>query len=241
MNCKNCGELVPDKFCGHCGQNSKVGKINFPNFLSDLSQSVFLVNSGFFYTLLNLFKRPGYAIKDFLDGKRKKHFKPMAFVLVLSTFYFLISRISGGNTWLKDVMVGFTTYDSGSIESMTSSMTWFSNNFAYTSLLLVPIFSLASFVSFSGKGRNYLEHIVLNAYIAGQQAIIYVFFMLLMMFIDLKALEPVPVLSSMFYTFWVFWQFFDEGNRIVNVIRSIATYIIYMILSSGFLFILWSL
>ena len=111
MNCKNCGKIVEGNFCSYCGQNSKVGKINFPNFLNQVSESVFLINKGFFYTLINLFVRPGESIRDFLNGKRKDHFKPIAYALVLSTIYFLISRIAEQNTLVEDLISGFFNYD----------------------------------------------------------------------------------------------------------------------------------
>ncbi|MFV1884633.1 MAG: DUF3667 domain-containing protein [Balneola sp.] len=238
MDCKNCGTTVEGKFCSNCGQDSKVSRINLPNFLNQISESVFLINKGFFYTLINLFVCPGQSIEDFLNGKRKYHFKPIAYVLVISTVYFLISRLAEQNTLIDDLISGFFSYDSERKSEIPSSLTWFSTNYAYTTLLLIPFFSFASFISFLGYGRNYLEHIVLNAYITGQQAIFYSIFITFEVFIDYELLEVIPVILSVSYTFWVFWQFFAEGNRIVNILRSISTYILYMMLTSGLLYVL---
>ena len=238
MDCKNCGIIVEGKFCGHCGQNSKVSKITLSNFLNEVSESVFLINKGFFYTLISLFKCPGQSIEGFLNGKRKYHFKPIAYVMVISTVYFLISRIAEQNTLIADVIEGFFRHDSKKGIEIPPFVTWFSANYAYTTLLLLPIFSFASFLSFRGYGRNYLEHIVLNTYITGQQAIFYSIFISLEIFIDNDFLEVIPVILSLLYTFWVFWQFFTEGNRTIIIFRSILTYILYVVLSFGLLFIL---
>jgi hypothetical protein len=243
MNCKNCGKFIEGNFCNHCGQNSKVGKVNLSNFLNEISESVFQINRGLFFTLKELLIRPGHGVKEFLNGKRKNHFKPIAYVLTLSTLYFIISHLVGENTWMNDVVSGFSigVNDSGEEIEMLPILTWLSENFAYTTLLLIPIFSLASFLSFLGLGTNYLEHTVLNSYITGQQAIFYSIFILIKIFIDSEYLELIPVLISVAYAFWVYWQFFIKGNRIINILRSVLTYVLYIIFSFGLLFILMAI
>ncbi|MCB0631023.1 MAG: DUF3667 domain-containing protein, partial [Lewinella sp.] len=66
MNCKNCNQTAGGNFCAHCGQSTKVDKINLPNFLRELSEGVFQINRGFFFTLKELFVRPGYSIRAYL-------------------------------------------------------------------------------------------------------------------------------------------------------------------------------
>jgi len=235
MKCKNCGEEVTGTFCSTCGQKASVGAVNVPNLLAELSESVFLINRGFFYTLIQLVIRPGHSIRDFLNGKRKRHFKPIAYVLLLSTVYYLISRFTEQNTWIGEALIGFSAYDTNNWKEVPESLRWFAENFAYTNLLLVPIFSLASYLAFLGHRRNYLEHIVLNTYITGQQTLVYALFSLLALVIDSNWLEPIPVLLSMAYLFWAFFQFFHTGNRIVVILRTLLTYILFLIGSTALL------
>jgi hypothetical protein len=237
MNCKNCGQIVDGKYCCNCGQNTNITKINFANFINEVSESVFQIDKGLFYTLIELIVRPGHSIKEFFDGKRKSHFKPIAYVLTFSTLYFFVSRLSGENTWMNDLNTGFK-YNSESNAEIPSILTWFSANFAYATLLLLPIFSLASYLSFLGLGRNYLEHMVVNSYVTGQQAIFYSIFLILKVFIDdIYYLELIPFVVSVSYAFFVFWQLFAKGSRIIIILRSVLTYFIYLILSTGILFI----
>jgi hypothetical protein len=141
---------------------------------------------------------------------------------------------------MNDYLSGFSeaANDSESKTEIPSILTWLSENFAYASLLSIPIFSFASYLCFWRLGRNYLEHIVLNSYVTGQQAIFYSILLLPKVFIDDDYyLELIPFIVSILYAFWVFWQFFSKGNRIINIFRSMLTYFIYMILSFGVLFI----
>lgn len=98
MTCKNCGHIVSDNYCSMCGQSTRVGRITFKNVLSQITESIFQINHGFLFTLKNLTLKPGESIKEYLNGKRVRFFKPMAFVLTLSTVYLLATKVLGGST-----------------------------------------------------------------------------------------------------------------------------------------------
>jgi len=187
-----------------------------------------------FFTLAELFVRPGNSIQEFLDGKRKRHFKPIAYVLTWSTVYFVVTQIADQNTWVEDVITGWMNGATGekSAAEIPRTVTWFSKNYAYATLLLLPVFSLASYLAFLKFGRNYLEHIVLNSYITGQQAIFYALFAIAGTVIESDAKEMLPFLVAVLYTFWVFWQFFPEGNRVMIILRSAMTYALYLVFST---------
>ena len=233
MNCKNCGEIIQGKYCSHCGQSSKVGPITLSNLWQEFYSSVLQIDRGFFYTLNGLFRRPGKSINEYLNGKRKKHFKPIAYVLTLSTLYFLVSTLSGQNTWMDDLISGFSTgaLDSGDNGEIPPLLSWFSKNFAYTTLIMLPVFSFASYLAFFGLGRNYLEHIIINSFTTGQQAIFYSLFAFIKTFVAGEFIELLPVLIAFSYALWVFWQCFKEGNRMVNILRGIFTYLLYLFFS----------
>lgn len=236
MNCKNCDNIVNRNFCANCGQNIKVEKLNFPNFLAEISDSVFQLNKGVFYTIKELFTRPGHAIRDFLQGKRKEYFKPIAYVLTLSTIYLLVSQISDSNTIIDDFLSGASQgiqdTDKNSLAKLPI-IDWLSNNYAYTNLLIIPIFSLASFVSFLGLGRNYLENIVINSYITGQQALFYSLFTVIGVCFDINDVAvTIAVIISVLYNFCVYIQLFNNTKKIVVIIRLFSTYFLFYILFS---------
>ena len=237
MNCKNCGHIVQDTYCGHCGQKVNVDRITFSSLLNELTESVFQVNRGFFYTLINLFVSPGKSIREYLEGHRKKHFKPIAYLLTFSTVYFIVTQLSGQHTWMDDLISGFAQGGSGK-EEIPAILNWFAKNYAYTTLLLLPVFSFASFLSFLGLEKNYFEHLVINSYATGQQAIIYSIFALLKINFSGELLEVLPLVIAVSYTFWVYWQVFDQGNRLIVVMRSVLTYVLHLILSFGILILL---
>jgi len=240
MNCKNCENRITGNYCSNCGQKSNTDRINFSNVLSEVSEGLFQINKGFFYTLKELFVRPGKSLNEYLIGKRQNQFKPIAYVLTLSTVYFLITKITDQNTWMDDAIIGWmegATGQNAEVE-IPKIAKWFAKNYAYSTLLLLPVFSLASYISFRKYGKNYLEHIVVNSYITGHQAIFYSFFAILGNFVELEVIESFPLLVAILYTIWTFKQLFLEGNRVKSVLRTIMTYILYLLFSLGLLVLL---
>ncbi len=152
MNCKNCGQITAGEYCNHCGQKSKVGRITLSSLLNELTESIFQIDRGFLYTLIHLFTRPGKSINEYLNGKRKKHFKPIAYLITFSTIYFIISKMIGQNTWMDDFITGFAKGGSNK-EEIPQILNWFAKNYAYTTMLLIPVFSFASFISFWEQER----------------------------------------------------------------------------------------
>jgi len=240
MNCKNCGQTTEGNYCSHCGQKSNVARITFSNLLTQLSGSILQVDRGFFYTLKELFTRPGGSINEYLDGKRKKHFKPIAYVIILSTVYFLVSQISGLDTFLGDMLGGFSEGWNDGDESVEISgiLNWLQKNYAYTTLLLLPVFSLASYICFQGLGRNYFEHIVINSLTTGQQAIFYTVFVVISFIFDNENLMSLAMVFFILYNVWVFCQLFNTKNRMAIIVRSILTYALFLIFGMGISIIL---
>lgn len=232
MKCKNCENEFQGNFCNQCGQNNRVNKLTLKTFLEELSDSIFQVNHGLFFTIKSLFTRPGNSIREFLDGKRKEYFKPIAFVLTLSTVYFLVSQFSDSPTLIDDFLSG---YSAGGIEKDITKekspiIIWLSDNYAYTTLLLIPIFSLASYISFLGLKRNYLEHIVINSFVTGQQAIFYSIFMVLGVLSGKEDKTTlIAVIISMLFNYWTYNQFFSKEKKGLVVLRFLLTYFLFYI------------
>ena len=81
--CKNCGHQFDLEFCPNCGQKASVKRLEMKSLLHDLPHAIWHVDKGIIYNIIQLFKRPGYAIKDYLDGKRKNFYHPLAYMLLM--------------------------------------------------------------------------------------------------------------------------------------------------------------
>lgn len=234
MTCKNCNKNFDGNFCNNCGQKSNVQKINFTYLVDEISNSVLQVNRGILFTIKELFVRPGNSIREFLEGKRKQHFKPLAFVLLVSTIYVLLTYFTGTKTFLGNALTGVSDAISSRGQELSTSikiLNWLANNYAYSTLLLLPIFSLASYLSFKKVQYNYFEHLILNFYITGQQIVIYIIFTFLYYAFnsDSYFLQGLPFILSILFTFLTFIQFFQSKKIVTKIFLTLLAYILYFI------------
>ncbi len=232
MECKNCGNYFKGNFCNLCGQNIRVEKITLKNFIQELSDSVFQINHGLFYTMKSLFLKPGHTIREYLNGQRKIHFKPIAFVLVLATFYYVITEVFDINNLLDDVIQGVNNTReerSDSIEK-TPFFNWLSSNFAYGILLLIPFFAIGTYIAFLKSGYTYLEHIVINCYITGEQIIFYAILTIIGVIVgNYDIMISVAFVISVMYRFRTFIQFFKDSNSFTVALRLLLSYLLFFI------------
>lgn len=253
MKCKNCGKEVSHNYCPHCGQSAKVNKISWKNFVSDITESVLQVNHGFFFTVKQLFVRPGSALHAYLAGKRQSFVKPITHAFALSTLYFLLARLTDNVTFLDDFIAGWgrlaeaaeLAEDSAkaiSYEFQLGILAWFAKHYAYSILLLLPVYAFASYLAFLKVGLNYLEHLVINAYITGQQAIFYCIFALLGMIIGQGDLVVnLTLITSLAYSFFVFYQMFAKTCGLSFFVRYLGVYVIAILMQVMLMMLIFAL
>jgi hypothetical protein len=237
MICKNCEQDFSGNFCNNCGQNSKVRKINYKYLLDEIPNSIFQINVGLLFTVKELFTRPGHTIREFIEGKRKFHFKPVAFLFLTSSLYVLFNYLIGHQTFFGDAIEGFKATGKNSESDV---LDWISNNQTYIIIFILPFFSLASYLAFYKSKYNFFEHIILNLYITGQQMIIYMIFSFIVNVDRDGLIILLPLLLGFALNTWAYIQFFDKKSILKKILLIILTYIIFaaefilgMILISG--------
>lgn len=241
-NCKNCNHKLVGNFCNNCGQAANTHDINFKSIIYEIQHSIFHIDKGILYTTKSLLLRPGKTVRDYLNGKRVKHFKPFAYILVLSTIYALLVKISHKSTFIEEFFIGIT--EEGSEGSQTQFnlfieiLLWMKNHYAYTTLLLLPIISLASYFAFYKSRRNYFQHLILNSFAAGQRTAFYLLLMPFVYFVSDQdtndIIENIKIIVGIGLTFWFYFQFFNS----LQPLRRIAMIIIFYILLGLFVFAL---
>lgn len=91
--CKNCNSLVEDKYCSQCGQRATIHKVTFVETFNDLVSSLFLEEGPLWKTLRLLVVNPGKLFREYLEGRRKTYYKPIAFFVLISVVYLLIRAL----------------------------------------------------------------------------------------------------------------------------------------------------
>jgi hypothetical protein len=223
--CKNCNQQFEGNYCNNCGQSANTHSINIHFLWHDIQEGLFHFERGILFTIKELFIRPGYTIREFLDGKRVKHFKPISFLIILATINGLLYH------YLKINIVSATNRASHFASFMNE---WRANHYSIIQLLALPAFTVASWVVFRKNNRNFLEHFVLNAYLIGLLVIAGIVLVpLFYIYRDTSRLSIVLTISHLVnfpIAYWVYYQFFDQRDKIKLVFKILMTLLLYYFL-----------
>ncbi len=116
QTCTNCGATLTGPFCARCGQNTAT--LNRPALalLHDSLDSLLSLDGKFWTTAVGLFRSPGKAARDFLDGKRASQTQPIRLYLLAALIFVLGFQASGIAFIAIETEYG-TTASEGSVEA----------------------------------------------------------------------------------------------------------------------------
>lgn len=218
--CKNCANEITLNFCANCGQK-KTKRIDARYLKDEFQYTVLHTNKGFFYTCKQLFRRPGHATREFVEGNRVNHYKPLALVFLLAG---LTAFISHGLFDARSLYAGAGM----SKEQVEASVKGFEFIQKYQALLmvaLIPYFSFFTWLFFRKWGYNYFEHIVINAFFTATQML----FSLLIVYPVLYLSRDTPYMQTLLFTLpylvilglllWFFPQFYHTKGWGATTLR----------------------
>jgi hypothetical protein len=164
ITCKNCSKSFEGNYCPECGQSAKIHRINAAYFLHDIPHSVLHVDKGLPYTFVQLIKRSGPTLKEFLEGKRVNHYRPFAYVIILSAISSLLAHWNG-------VLIQYLHHQkTGALIPLSES--FFIKYQSIFIFLMIPIVTLCTWLIFHRHKLNFWEHVLVNTYLSAQLNVI---------------------------------------------------------------------
>jgi Protein of unknown function (DUF3667) len=205
-NCLNCNQALSGNYCTTCGQKSSTHRLSLKHFfLHDFVHGVFHLDKGFLYTIKELFTRPGHSIREYIQGKRVKHFNYFTLLIVLATISHLVGAYS--NVQLTDM----TGSDSkGLISGLEQLGKTYPKLFA---LSQIPFLALLSYVIFKKSNQNYSEHLILNTFKASAEVMLSMFVLVVSIFYAnvsvISFLYLVMAAATIMYEILFYYQYFS--------------------------------
>ena len=98
--CINCGHRYEGRICPQCGQAGTWSRYTWKQAILNFLDIWGLGNRPMFRTLRELFWRPGYMIRDYLDGHRKFYFPPFKLVAVVVVLLVFVGWLTGSHAFL---------------------------------------------------------------------------------------------------------------------------------------------
>ena len=90
-DCLNCGHIVEEHFCPHCGQENIVVKEDAMHMVAHAIADYFHFENKFFGTLKPLLLKPGELTKQYVAGKRVSFIHPIRLYIFVSIVFFLFT------------------------------------------------------------------------------------------------------------------------------------------------------
>jgi len=237
--CLNCSRPITENFCGNCGQK-KFKRIDKKYLIDELQYSVIHTNKGFFYSIKNIIKNPGKTARDFIDGDRINHYKPISLAFILSGISAFISyKVLGLNGIMKSYYIGKNVSDSlgGDIIAFLTSYN------SAIMLLLIPVISLFTKVAFRKWGQNYYEHIVMNAYIQNFFTIISILLSYPILYLlrndpgnFMLAANSLSFIIIIFSMIWFYKEFYKEKSMTSIILKILLVFLMLFVSYIVFIF-----
>lgn len=248
-NCKNCKEIITANFCPNCGQR-RYKRINRQYVVEEIQDIFVDVNKGFFYSVLKILRNPGKTAREYMEGNRVDHYKPIALTFVLAGISIFIS-VSLLN--LNYIMKKYTEQQHINSKLMSDIFAAISSYYAILMILLLPVFAFITRIPFKKLGHNYYEHIVMNSYVVSYYTLVSIIVLYPILFLFRQSPEKLMLVSQSsflilpFILVWFFKGFYKQiplKKIIIKILAVMALTLlayILVVIASTVAFILYGL
>jgi len=157
--CLNCqGEFQGD-YCPYCGQRVAPQRLTLPDLIHYFFALFTYLNRGLIHTLEELLLRPGYMVRDYLNGHRAEYTQPVTLLFLLVATQFMITGASEFDVEAPDGEAGAFAYEVA--KWIIANFTWVTLSFVIVS---VPAFFLSAKWARLKPRPNWAESFVFLAY-----------------------------------------------------------------------------
>jgi len=227
FTCKNCNQIYNGNYCSNCGQTAETHRLNLHFLWHEIRHSLFHFDEGILYSGKQLFTRPGHTIREFIEGKRIKHFKPIALLIVLATFYGLLYHYFH----ICFVVAGTTNSSETGIDAVKFNE-WIGTHYAWTTLLTIPLYTIGTSIAFRKQGYNLVEYFILNTFKASQKMFVHIALFPLLYYFNgtpkMRILSLILYLIDVALIYWTNAQFFNKLSLKKSLLLTLLSQLIFL-------------
>lgn len=213
--CLCCGTQFKGNYCPQCGQKGTVGRLTFKTVIDHLMNAVCNTDGRIKHTLINLFTRPGYMIREFIEGKRVIYYPPVQLLFFVGTLYMLLYlamdvedaqliNTEKGSDFEKLVSTGLLKYLYNIVDYLT-------HNKAAGALYMVFMFVLPNKLVYRktevGSKLNLTEHFYIMSFVMCQYLVLGMLCTLTKPI--LPNLDDLHMITVIFLWTWTYKQLYE--------------------------------
>ena len=240
--CPNCNNPVIDNFCSNCGQK-KYKRIDRKYIFDEIQYILLHANKGLPYSVKHIIINPGKTAREFIEGKRVNHYKPLLLAFLLSGISaFVDYKIVGLNDVMKEIYSQLGE-DSPFYNEVifNDSMSFVTNFISFIVLLLIPVLAIFTKIVFKKWGHNYYEHVIMNSYIYSFSTLINILVFSPLLYVFKDDLGIFMTVMSLFFIvlpFAIIWFYkgFYSDKTLIKIILKVLL-LSFLVFISYFVFI----
>jgi len=219
MNCKNCNYQVNSKFCPNCGHPTELKRISGKYIIHEI-EHVLHLEKGIFYTIKELFIRPGYNVRTYLTENRSRLVKPIIFIIITSLIYSVCNHIFH----IED---GYVQFQDNQPSATKAIFKWVQEHYGYSNIIMGVFIALWIKLFFRKFQYNFFEILILLCFVMGIGMLIYSFFGIIQGLTSIS-LGFVGGIVGVAYTTWAIGLFYGK-KKVINYVKGFFAYILGMI------------
>jgi hypothetical protein len=188
---------------------------------------LFHFDEGILYSGKQLFTRPGHTIREFIDGKRVKHFKPISLVIVLATLYGLLYHY-----FHISFVEPSPNSESATGIDVVKFNEWMGTHYAWATLLTIPLYTIGTSIAFRKQGYNLVEYFILNTFKASQKMFVHIATFPLLYYFNgtptMRTLSFLIYLVDVVFIYWTNEQFFNKLSMKKSLLLTLLSQLIFL-------------
>lgn len=238
-SCLNCGTKLQGEFCVQCGQPASTGRINFKETIDSFLSIAFAFKGPLRTTIRLLVTNPGKLFREYIGGKRKTYYKPVAFFILVTAVYIILRAL-----------IDFDPLEGESVKNDLKELNAISAKMGevfrlmsvnINNILFLLVFSIALvFKLFFRKKYNLAEYTSIALFIAGIYTMVKTITMFIGKFalIEIDTIELIILLLLIFYSSFSLFQKKDFLSVVKYTLVSLFSLLLYIIFGVGFFFLI---
>jgi hypothetical protein len=243
--CKNCTFEFEGKFCPNCAQKADTHRFTLGHFLHDVFHAMTHTDKGVIHLIKAMATRPGYVAKEYNQGKRKKYFNPITFLLIMSAAQIFFSTKTDFFGTFTRATQEYTTkmlqnsgkYTEAQIRELVAkndqsdAVTKATNNSKLLTFLFIPVLALLTWLFFRKSGYNFAENLVMHVFVVGHLSL---YFLPVCVIPFLFAPSYVVLWFTLYfilniaYTMVAYKQFFGQGWG-WTIVKGLTIQVVYLV------------
>ena len=181
--CKHCNYTYIGRQCPMCGMPGSWTRFTWKKLFNGFLDIWGMGNRPMFRSMGHLFWRPGYMIRDYLNGHYLSYFPPFKMLAVLTVFVATVIWLLGIDTNVSDAAL----IDNSSnlvnryaiMQGILNVLSFLKSHPLYSLLMRIVMLVLAVWIVFRKKGYNLVETFFAMVYLSCQMQMIVLIWLLL--------------------------------------------------------------